>query len=98
MSVMLGELWIYDPWDDSVIHGPDFDTARAAHASWYVPGLGTEGYLCIAGGATDGVTHLRSTQCYNVASGSWHAENADPSTPLLSITCSHARRRGFACR
>jgi hypothetical protein len=77
MSVMLDDLWIYDPWDDSATHGPDFDTARAAHASWYVPWLGTEGYLCIAGGASDGATHLRSTQCYDVASGSWHAENAD---------------------
>jgi hypothetical protein len=78
----LDELWIYDPWNDSATQGPDFSEPRFHHASWYVPWLGTEGYLCIAGGTGEmsGVEQgypLDSTQCYDIAQGNWRTENAD---------------------
>lgn len=81
-SGMLDELWVYDPWDGSATQGPAFTEPRFHHASWYVPWLGMEGYLCIAGGTGEmgGVAQgysLDSTQCYDIAQGAWRAENAD---------------------
>jgi PKD repeat protein len=72
----LNTLYAYYPATHSVQQLPGFTTARAYHASWFIPQWGEQGYVCIAGGGnlTD---RLDSTQCYDVASATWRPENAD---------------------
>ncbi|MBN1483948.1 MAG: PKD domain-containing protein [Chloroflexia bacterium] len=73
----LDELWIYDPLENTAVMGPAMSTERDFHASWYVPWLGEQGYVCVAGGTKVLSGVLDSTQCYDIAAGSWNAENAD---------------------
>jgi PKD repeat protein len=71
-------LYAYYPATNTAQQLPSFTTARDYHASWFVPQWGTQGYVCIAGGANINLPGpLGSTQCYDIAQGAWHAENAD---------------------
>jgi hypothetical protein len=68
----LATTYAYDVAANSVTPLPPFTSPRAHHASLLLGGL-----LCIAGGIDASNTALSSTQCYDVAAGSWHPENAD---------------------
>jgi uncharacterized repeat protein (TIGR01451 family) len=54
----LTTFYIYDPATNTVEQGPDFDTARDFHSSWYY-----EDMLCIGGGTSVIAGDLDSTQC-----------------------------------
>jgi uncharacterized repeat protein (TIGR01451 family) len=54
----LTSFYIYDPVSNTVEQGPDFDSPRAFHSSWYY-----EDMLCIGGGVDAPGTFLDSTQC-----------------------------------
>jgi hypothetical protein len=46
------------------------------HASWLVPWMGTLGSVCVAGGL-DLSNRYADTQCYDIATGTFNAPNAD---------------------
>ena len=73
----LNTFYAYNPATNATQQLPSFTTSRNYHASWYVPQWGEAGYVCLAGGAEINIPYLDSTQCYDIAQGLWHAENAD---------------------
>ncbi|MBD3251729.1 hypothetical protein GF380_04735, partial [Candidatus Uhrbacteria bacterium] len=58
--------------------GQFFDDTQTAqvwfnfHASWYVPWIGTEGGICVAGGLDHNSQLSKHTQCYDLASGTFN--------------------------
>jgi hypothetical protein len=68
----LATVYAYDVAANTVSPLPPFSTPRAHHASFLVDGL-----LCVAGGIGVGDVPISSTQCYDLAAGSWNSENAD---------------------
>ena len=68
----LTTLYAYDVATNIVTLLPPFTSPRAHHASFLI-----DGRLCIAGGIDTFDTALDSTQCYDIAAGTWHPENAD---------------------
>lgn len=75
----LSTVYVYDAenntWLDPL---PDFTTQRAFHASWIFthPATGNK-MLAVAGGVNSSSVVFSSTQCYDFATGTWNAENAD---------------------
>ena len=50
------------------------------HASWYVPWVGDAGAICVAGGVDQGSAANDSTQCYDLQTQSFHAQDVDLGT------------------
>jgi hypothetical protein len=67
----LTSLYAYDVSASTVTSLPPLTSPRAHHASFLLDGM-----LCIAGGIDASDTALSSTQCYDLAAGTWHPENA----------------------
>ncbi len=65
-------MYVYDVAANTVTQLPDFTSPRAHHASFLIDGL-----LCVVGGINSTGTALASTQCFNLATGIWSAEDAD---------------------
>jgi hypothetical protein len=70
----LASVYVYDPvnnvWQDPL---PEFTTKRNYHAAFVLDQGGKQ--LCVIGGARQAAM-LSSTQCYDLAAGTWSAENA----------------------
>ncbi len=49
----------------------------AFHASWYVPWIGSQGGICVAGGANAANDVSANTQCYDIGAEVFNAPNAD---------------------
>ncbi len=64
-------LYAYNVQANTAISLPLMTTPRFFHASWIYDGM-----VCIAGGASELIQALDNTQCYDVDSGIWLAENA----------------------
>lgn len=63
-------LWRYDPETNDIEHVGDFADTNVVfgfHASWYVPWIGTDGSICVAGGADHNHYIHDKTQCYDLA-------------------------------
>jgi hypothetical protein len=75
------DLWVYYPDDPDAGHyvTPGFPASVwfDFHASWYVPWVGDDGAICIAGGADHNHQITNSTQCYDLATGTFNGLNAD---------------------
>jgi hypothetical protein len=73
-------LWRYDPEDNTGEHIGKFDNISVVfgfHASWYVPWIGAQGAICVAGGADHNHYIHKSTQCYDIDADSFNSLNAD---------------------
>jgi len=70
------EAWQYDPVADAWTQLPNFTSIRDFHDSWVGTLNGTK-YLCIGGGVNASSVLVQATQCYDIAGGTWNAENAD---------------------
>jgi len=80
------DLWVYTPTVNSASYiGPFTDTVPPYtetpvfnfHASWYVPWVGADGAICVAGGVDHNHQIITSTQCYDLNTGQFHERNAD---------------------
>lgn len=76
------QLWRYDPETNGGEHMGEFpaDVWFGFHASWYVPWIGEDGEICIAGGADHNHQINDSTQCYDLKLGQFHVKNDDLGT------------------
>jgi len=80
----VAELWLLDPVAVSLTNlMTDMTTARGKHASWVATIDGTR-VLCVGGGEGP-AANLDSTQCYDIAAGSWLPENATLGAMPLTI-------------
>jgi hypothetical protein len=72
-------LWRYDPatnggqWVGNFVGNVWFNF----HASWYVPWVGDDGAICVAGGVDHNNQINDTTQCYDLKTGSFNGLNAD---------------------
>jgi hypothetical protein len=80
------DLWVYTPTVNAASYvGPFTDTVPPYtttpvfnfHASWYVPWVGDEGGICVAGGLDHNGHAYDSTQCYDLHTGQFNEPNAD---------------------
>ncbi|MBU0703307.1 MAG: hypothetical protein KKC18_05515, partial [Chloroflexi bacterium] len=80
------DLWKYEPETNSASYiGPFTDTVPPYtetpvfnfHASWYVPWVGDDGAICVAGGGDHNHQIITSTQCYDLNTGQFNERNAD---------------------
>ena len=73
------DLWAYQPASNTVAYLGHFPAAVwfNFHASWYVPWVGNDGAICIAGGVDHNHQINNTTQCYDLESGSFNGLNAD---------------------
>jgi hypothetical protein len=77
----VNNLWEYHPDTNTSIflgnfthHFPEgFDF----HASWYVPWIGAQGAICVAGGIDLNNVRLSSSQCYDRQAATFNAPNVD---------------------
>jgi len=76
------DLWKYDPGDNTAEYVGQFSGSVwfGFHASWYVPWVGNDGGICVAGGVDHNYQINDSTQCYDIHTNSFHAMNADLGT------------------
>jgi len=76
------DLWKYDPGTNVAEHLDRFPASIwfGFHASWYVPWLGDDGAICVAGGVDHNHQINDSTQCYDIGSDSFNGLNADLGT------------------
>lgn len=73
-------LWVYYPDGTPGSYLGDFyDSATVFdfHASWYVPWIGEQGAICVAGGVDHNSQIIADTQCYDIAAGQFRGVNAD---------------------
>jgi len=57
---------------------PNFTSPRGFHAAYlFKRPSDSHKLLCVAGGIDDTLTELKSTQCYDFKTSSWHTENSD---------------------
>ena len=75
-------LWRYDPGDNTAVLVGDFvgNVWFGFHASWFVPWIGPEGAICVAGGVDHNHQINNTSQCYDIASDAFHGLNADLGT------------------
>jgi len=75
-------LWRYDPATNGGEYSGDFsaDVWFGFHASWYVPWVGDDGAICVAGGVDHNHQINNSTQCYDIKDDSFNAMNTDLGT------------------
>jgi hypothetical protein len=74
------DLWVYYPDGTPGRHlGKFYDptTVFDFHASWYVPWIGQQGAICVAGGVDHNHQIVAKTQCYDIAAESFNGVNAD---------------------
>ncbi|MBN1583532.1 MAG: hypothetical protein JXA89_22680 [Anaerolineae bacterium] len=75
------DLWRYDPETNVTVYLGLFPASIwfGFHASWHVPWIGQEGAICVGGGIDHNSKSdvAASTQCYDLATGQFRAENAD---------------------
>jgi hypothetical protein len=74
------DLWWYDPAGNDIAHVGHFADSGIVfsfHASWYVPWIGDDGGICVAGGADHNHYIHTATQCYDIGDNSFNAVNAD---------------------
>lgn len=76
----LKSLYAYYPDSNTAAYLGEFDhipSGFSHHASWYVPWLGTDGSVCVGGGVDVMGTAYGDTQCYDLATGTFHLPNSD---------------------
>jgi len=76
----LKTLWRYHPDTNTIENLGEFTHSATGfdfHATWYVPWVGTQGAIAVAGGIDANGTALNTTQCYDIASATFNAVNAD---------------------
>ncbi len=76
------DLWVYDPATNSGQYLGNFaaDVWFGFHASWYVPWVGDDGAICVAGGVDHNIQINNTTQCYDLATATFGGLNADLGT------------------
>jgi len=76
------DLWKYDPGTNTAEYLDKFPSSIwfGFHASWYVPWVGDDGAICVAGGVDHTHQINASTQCYDIGRDSFNALNADLGT------------------
>jgi hypothetical protein len=72
-------LWRYEPATNGGQHVGDFPASVwfGFHASWYVPWIGDDGGVCVAGGVDHNSQVTDVTQCYDIGAGTFNSPNAD---------------------
>jgi hypothetical protein len=76
------DLWLYEP----ATNGGRFVGNYQApvwfgfHASWYVPWIGDDGAICVAGGVDHNHQINNTTQCYDIGADAFRDLNADLGT------------------
>jgi hypothetical protein len=73
-------LWEYHPAENITIFKDNFglhQTGFAFHASWFVPWIGEQGSICVAGGIDFNSGVLADTECYDLKTGTFRGENVD---------------------
>ena len=73
-------LWEYRPAENITIYLGNFTLHQAGfafHASWFVPWIGEEGAICVAGGVDFESGVLADSQCYDLKTGTFRGENVD---------------------
>jgi hypothetical protein len=72
-------LHVYYPATKTAIYLGNFPAAHVFgfHASWYVPWVGTQGAICVAGGTDHNQQMPTASQCYDLGSSSFRPANAD---------------------
>jgi hypothetical protein len=77
------DLWVYYPANPGagsyLGNFPDSHPFNF-HASWYVPWVGAQGSICVAGGIDFNSQINDATQCYDLATSSFRTPNADLGT------------------
>jgi len=75
-------LWRYDPETNGGEHIGEFSASVwfGFHASWYVPWVGDDGAICVAGGVDHNNQINDTTQCYDLGTSSFHAAGVDLGT------------------
>ena len=75
-------LWKYYPGNNTAEHVGDFigSVWFGFHASWYVPWIGPDGAICVAGGVDHNHQINDTTQCYDIGADSFNGLNADLGT------------------
>jgi len=73
------DLWTYYPETNTIGPYKTFpaDVWFDFHASWYVPWVGEKGAICVGGGVDHNHQINNTTQCYDLATQSFNALNAD---------------------
>lgn len=73
------DLWTYFPETNTIGPYKHFtgNFYPGFHASWYVPWIGDEGAICIAGGADYNHQINAHTQCYDIAADDFNPQDAD---------------------
>ena len=76
------DLWKYDPGTNTAEYLDKFPASIwfGFHASWYVPWVGDDGAICVAGGVDHNHQINDSTQCYDIRGDSFNTLNADLGT------------------
>jgi len=72
-------LWRYDPATNGGEYVGDFPASEwfGFHASWYVPWIGDDGGICVAGGIDHNSQVNDVTQCYDIGADTFNGPNAD---------------------
>jgi hypothetical protein len=75
-------LWKYNPGNNTAAWVGDFigGVWFGFHASWYVPWIGPDGAICVAGGVDHNGQINDTTQCYDIGNNSFHAAGVDLGT------------------
>jgi hypothetical protein len=77
----VNNLWEYHPDTNTSIFLGDFThhypTGFDFHASWYVPWIGAQGAICVAGGIDSNSVRLSDSQCYDRQAATFNAPNSD---------------------
>jgi hypothetical protein len=74
------DLWVYYPMTNSGSYleaFPPLDNPFNFHASWYVPWVGNQGAICVAGGVDHNHQINNSTRCYDLETKVFNTPNAD---------------------
>ena len=76
------DLWLYDPATNNGEYVGAFPAEIwfGFHASWYVPWVGNDGAICVAGGADHNHRINSSSQCYDIAADAFNTVNDDLGT------------------
>jgi hypothetical protein len=75
------DLWAYYPATSITVYLGSFSQQLLPfnhHASWYVPWVGAEGAICVAGGlGTSSSKDITDSQCYDLATETFNTPNSD---------------------
>jgi hypothetical protein len=76
------DLWRYHPATNTAEYVGAYGASIwfGFHASWYVPWIGIDGAICVAGGVDHNHQISNSTQCYDIAANAFRGLNADLGT------------------